>query len=95
MKPFDRIRGLLAKVGIFLFDAEWTEKQNLLSKDNFVDMAAAFWEAHRGGIRATGCGPCDMMQLPGESEEKIQGSDQRGYCVPWAREKILGASIWY
>ena len=74
-----------------LVDAEWTEKQNLLSKDNVVDKARFSGKPTMVEFGATGCGPCDMMQPILENLKKKYKDRVNVVFVHVGEEYILGA----
>ena len=93
-KRSEAIRSYKRTVGegwdIFV-DAEWTQKQNLLSKDNFVDKARLSGKPTLAEFGATGCGPCDMMQPILENLKKKYKDRLNVVFVHVGEEKILGA----
>jgi thiol-disulfide isomerase/thioredoxin len=74
-----------------LVDAEWTEKQNLLSKDNFVDRARLSGKPSMVEFGAIGCGPCDMMQPILENLKRRYKDQLNVVFVHVGEEKLLGA----
>jgi thiol-disulfide isomerase/thioredoxin len=93
-KKDEAIRSYKRSVGEgwdILVDAEWTEKQNLLSKDNFVDKARLSGKPTIVEFGATGCGPCDMMQPILENLKRKYKDRLNVVFVHVGEEKILGA----
>ena len=73
-----------------LVDAEWTEKQNLLSKDNFVDKARLSGKPTMVEFGAHRLRPLRHDAAhPGKPQKKISG--QAEYCI---RQRGRGTRFW-